>query len=50
MQDKDFVKEMDLAINKVIKYKKPCVIALSGYAFSGKTEVARTLSKELGIM
>ena len=32
MQDKDFVKEMDLSINKVIKYKKPCVIALSGYA------------------
>lgn len=49
MQDKDFVKEMDLSINKVIKYKKPCVIALSGYAGSGKTEVARTLSKELGI-
>ena len=49
MQDKDFIKEMNAEISKVIKYKNPCVIALSGYPGSGKTEIARTLSKELGI-
>lgn len=49
MEKKDFIREMNDEISKVITYKKPCVIALSGYAFSGKTEIARTLSKELGI-
>ena len=49
MEKKDFISEMNVEISKVITYKKPCVIALSGYAFSGKTEIARTLSKELGI-
>ena len=49
MQDKNFIKEMNSEIRKVIKFKKPCLIALSGYPGSGKTDVARTLSKELGI-
>lgn len=49
MLDKSFIKEMGSEISKVIKYKKPCVIALSGYPGSGKTEIARTLSKDLGI-
>lgn len=47
--DKNFRKEMDSEVKKVIKYKKPCIVALSGYPFCGKTPVARTLSKELGI-
>ena len=49
MLDKSFIKEMGSEISKVIKYKKPCVIVLSGYPGSGKTEIARTLSKDLGI-
>ena len=49
MQDKNFIKEMNCEIDKVIKFKKPCLIALSGYPGSGKTFIARTLSKELGI-
>ena len=49
MQDKNFIKEMNSEIRKVIKFKKPCLIALSGYPGSGKTDIARTLSKELGI-
>ncbi len=49
MSDKNFIKEMNSEISKVIKYKKPCVIALSGYSGSGKTDIARILSKELGV-
>ena len=49
MLNKNFVKEMGSEISKVIKYKEPCVIALSGYPGSGKTEIARTLSKDLEI-
>lgn len=49
MENKNFIKEMNSEIGKVITYKKPCVIALSGYPGSGKTDIARTLSKELGI-
>lgn len=47
--NKEFIKEMNREISKVTTYKTPCVIILSGDPFCGKTELARTLSKELEI-
>ena len=44
---KKFLKEMNF--DNVKKYKKPCLITLSGLPGSGKTYVAKELSKDLGI-
>ena len=44
---KKFLKEMNF--DNVKKYKKPCLITLSGLPGSGKTYVAKELSKNLGI-
>ncbi len=44
---KNFVKEMN--IKKAIKYKKPLIITLSGAPGSGKTVMAKGLSKNLGL-
>jgi adenylate kinase family enzyme len=49
MGNEDFKKEMNEELSRVVTYKKPIVITLSGYPGSGKTDVARTLSTELGI-
>lgn len=45
--DKNFIKDMN--IQGIIKYKKPCMIIMSGPAGSGKTTIARNLSKKLKI-
>lgn len=44
---KNFVKEMD--IKKTIKYENPTIITLSGLPGSGKTTIARKLSKRFGL-
>lgn len=43
---KNFVREMN--IKKAVKYKKPTIITLSGAPGSGKTIMAKGLSKKLG--
>lgn len=44
---KNFVREMD--IKKAIKYENPTIITLSGLPGSGKTTVAKELSKRFGL-
>lgn len=44
---KNFVREMD--IKKAIKYENPTIITLSGLPGSGKTTIARELSKRFGL-
>jgi adenylate kinase family enzyme len=45
--DKNFIKEMNF--RRTIKYKKPCIITMSGLPGSGKTPLAQALSRKLGI-
>ena len=48
MEQIDFMKEMREKKQQVPRYQKPSIVLLSGYPGSGKTEVAREISKNLG--
>jgi len=45
--ERNFVKEMNYS--QVLKYKKPCIITLSGLPGSGKTTLAQEISRKLKI-
>ena len=48
MEQIDFMREMREKKQQVPRYQKPSIVLLSGYPGSGKTEVAREISKNLG--
>lgn len=45
----NFKKEMKEEMKKTVSYDKPFIVAFSGLPECGKTEIARELSKDLGI-